>query len=146
SIITSVATKGHSPYKELLSHGFVMDGKGKKLSKSLGNVTLPENVMKQTGAVIIRLWLMSADVEEDVRISDDILKQVSEVYRKIRNTFRFLLGNVADFNPAEDAVQYEDLYEIDQFMYQRFNEVINMVRDCYERYDYVTVYQSLQNF
>ena len=146
SIITSVATKGHSPYKELLSHGFVMDGKGKKMSKSLGNVILPEKVMKQMGADIIRLWVMSSDFEEDVRISDDILKQVSEVYRKIRNTFRFMLGNVADFNPEEDAVAYDDLYEIDQFMYQRFNEVINMVRDCYERYDYVTVYQSLQNF
>ena len=146
SIITSVATKGIAPYKELLSHGFVMDGEGKKMSKSLGNVILPEKVMKQMGADIIRLWVMSSDFEEDVRISDDILKQVSEVYRKVRNTFRFLLGNVADFNPNEDAVAYEDMKEVDQFMMQRFNEMVNLMRDCYDRYDYVSMYQSLQNF
>ena len=146
SIITSVATKGVAPYKELLSHGFVMDGEGKKMSKSLGNVILPEKVMKQMGADIIRLWVMSSDFEEDVRISDDILKQVSEVYRKVRNTFRFLLGNVADFNPNEDAVAYEDMKEVDQFMMQRFNEMVNLMRDCYDRYDYVSMYQSLQNF
>ncbi|GAB3069579.1 isoleucine--tRNA ligase [Salinicoccus sesuvii] len=146
SIITSVATKGIAPYKELLSHGFVMDGEGKKMSKSLGNTILPEKVMKQMGADIIRLWVMSSDFEEDVRVSDDILKQVSEVYRKIRNTFRFLLGNVADFNPAEDAVAYEDMKEVDQFMMQRFNEIVNMMLDGYDRYDYVTMYQALQNF
>ncbi|KKK33697.1 isoleucine--tRNA ligase [Salinicoccus sediminis] len=146
SIITSVATRGIAPYKELLSHGFVMDGQGRKMSKSVGNVILPEKVMKQMGADIIRLWVMSSDFEEDVRISDDILKQVSEVYRKVRNTFRFLLGNVADFNPAEDAIQYDDMMEVDQFMYQRFNEMINLMRDCYERYDYVSMYQALQNY
>lgn len=146
SIITSVATRGHAPYKELLSHGFAMDGKGKKMSKSLGNVILPEKVMKQMGADIVRLWVMSSDFEEDVRVSDDILKQVSEVYRKIRNTFRFLLGNVDDFNPTTDTVSYDDLYEVDQFMYQRFNEMTNLMLDCYDRYDYVSMYQSLQNF
>ncbi|GAA3718504.1 isoleucine--tRNA ligase [Salinicoccus jeotgali] len=146
SIITSVATKGIAPYKELLSHGFVMDGQGKKMSKSLGNVILPEKIMKQMGADIIRLWVMSSDFEEDVRISDDILKQVSEVYRKVRNTFRFLLGNVSDFNPSTDAIAYDELKEVDQFMMQRFNEMVNLMRDCYDRYDYVTMYQSLQNF
>ncbi|AKG73714.1 isoleucine--tRNA ligase [Salinicoccus halodurans] len=146
SIITSVATKGIAPYKELLSHGFVMDGQGKKMSKSVGNVILPEKVMKQMGADIIRLWVMSSDFEEDVRISDDILKQVSEVYRKIRNTFRFLLGNIADFKPSEDSVAYEDMMEVDQFMFQRFNEMINLMRDCYDRYDYVSMYQALQNY
>lgn len=146
SLITSVATRGIAPYKELLSHGFVMDGEGKKMSKSLGNVILPTKVMQQMGADIIRLWVMSSDFEEDVRISDDILKQVSEVYRKVRNTFRFLLGNVSDFNPNEHRVKYEDLKEVDQFMYNRFAELKNFMLDAYERYDYVTMYQTLQNF
>ena len=146
SLITSVATKGHSPYKELLSHGFVMDGAGKKMSKSLGNVILPTKVMQQMGADIIRLWVMSSDFQEDVRVSDDILKQVSEVYRKIRNTFRFLLGNVNDFNPKEDAVSYDDLFEVDKYMYNRFNKLKTFMLDAYERYDYVTMYQTVQNF
>jgi isoleucyl-tRNA synthetase len=146
SLITSVATKGHSPYKELLSHGFVMDGAGKKMSKSLGNVILPTKVMQQMGADIIRLWVMSSDFQEDVRVSDDILKQVSEVYRKIRNTFRFLLGNVNDFNPNEDAVSYDDLFEVDKYMYNRFNKLKTFMLDAYERYDYVTMYQTVQNF
>lgn len=146
SLITSVATKGVSPYKELLSHGFVMDGQGKKMSKSLGNVILPTKVMQQMGADIIRLWVMSSDFQEDVRVSDDILKQVSEVYRKIRNTFRFLLGNVSDFNPAEDTVQYDDLFEVDKYMYNRFNNLKSFMLDGYDKYDYVTMYQTVQNF
>ncbi|SEV80783.1 Isoleucyl-tRNA synthetase [Aliicoccus persicus] len=146
SLITSVATRGVAPYKELLSHGFVMDGEGKKMSKSLGNVILPTKVMQQMGADIIRLWVMSSDFEEDVRISDDILKQVSEVYRKVRNTFRFLLGNVNDFNPDKNTVAYADLLEVDKFMYNRFAELKNFLLDAYERYDYVSMYQTLQNF
>lgn len=146
SLITSVATKGHSPYKELLSHGFVMDGQGKKMSKSLGNVILPTKVMQQMGADIIRLWVMSSDFQEDVRVSDDILKQVSEVYRKIRNTFRFLLGNVNDFNPNVDAVAYDDLFEVDKYMYNRFNKLKTFMLDSYDKYDYVTMYQTVQNF
>lgn len=146
SLITSVATRGVAPYKELLSHGFVMDGQGKKMSKSLGNVILPTKVMQQMGADIIRLWVMSSDFEEDVRVSDDILKQVSEVYRKVRNTFRFLLGNVNDFNPDKNTVAYDDLHEVDKFMYNRFAELKNFLLDAYERYDYVSMYQTLQNF
>ena len=146
SLITSVATKGQSPYKELLSHGFVMDGQGKKMSKSLGNVILPTKVMQQMGADIIRLWVMSSDFQEDVRVSDDILKQVSEVYRKIRNTFRFLLGNVNDFNPNVDAVAYDDLFEVDKYIYNRFNKLKTFMLDSYDKYDYVTMYQTVQNF
>ena len=146
SLITSVATRGVAPYKELLSHGFVMDGQGKKMSKSLGNVILPTKIMQQMGADIIRLWVMSSDFEEDVRVSDDILKQVSEVYRKVRNTFRFLLGNVNDFNPDKNTVAYDDLLEVDRFMYNRFVELKNFLLDAYERYDYVSMYQTLQNF
>ncbi|TDM42057.1 isoleucine--tRNA ligase [Macrococcoides goetzii] len=146
SITTAVATRGMSPYKKLLSHGFVMDGQGRKMSKSLGNTILPEKVVKQMGADIIRLWVMSVDYLADVRISDDILKQVSEVYRKIRNTFKFLLGNVNDFNPATDAVAYEDLKEIDQFMLNKLYNFVNKAHNHYENNDYLDIYQELQNF
>lgn len=146
SITTAVATRGMSPYKKLLSHGFVMDGQGRKMSKSLGNTILPEKVVKQMGADIIRLWVMSVDYLADVRISDDILKQVSEVYRKIRNTFKFLLGNVNDFNPTTDAVAYEDLKEIDQFMLNKLYNFVNNAHNDYENNDYLDIYQELQNF
>ncbi|WP_313019677.1 class I tRNA ligase family protein, partial [Macrococcoides bohemicum] len=146
SITTAVATRGMSPYKKLLSHGFVMDGQGRKMSKSLGNTILPEKVVKQMGADIIRLWVMSVDYLADVRISDDILKQVSEVYRKIRNTFKFLLGNVNDFNPETDAVAYEDLKEIDQFMINKLYNFVNKAHNHYENNDYLDIYQELQNF
>lgn len=146
SITTAVATRGKSPYKKLLSHGFVMDGKGRKMSKSLGNTVLPEKVVKQMGADIIRLWVMSVDYLADVRISDDILKQISEVYRKIRNTFKFLLGNVKDFNPATDAVAYEDLKEVDQFMLNKLYTFVNNAHTHYDNNDYLDIYQELQNF
>lgn len=146
SITTAVATRGQSPYKKLLSHGFVMDGQGRKMSKSLGNTILPEKVVKQMGADIIRLWVMSVDYLADVRISDDILKQVSEVYRKIRNTFRFLLGNVSDFNPETDKVAYEDLREVDQYMLNRLYQFTNNAHQHYENNDYLFIYQELQNF
>lgn len=146
SLITSVATGGVSPYKELLSHGFVMDGEGKKMSKSLGNVVDPTKIMNQMGADIIRLWAFSSDFEEDVRISDDILKQVSDVYRKIRNTVRFLLGNLSDFNVETDKVAYDDLYDVDKYMYNKFSKFYNETRDNYDAYNYITIYQSLQNF
>ncbi|TDM07336.1 isoleucine--tRNA ligase [Macrococcus lamae] len=146
SITTAVATRGKSPYKKLLSHGFVMDGEGRKMSKSLGNTILPEKVVKQMGADIIRLWVMSVDYLADVRISDDILKQVSEVYRKIRNTYRFLLGNVSDFNPETDAVAYEDLTEVDQYVLNRLYTFVNQAHIHYENHDYLFIYQELQNF
>lgn len=146
SITTAVATRGKSPYKKLLSHGFVMDGQGRKMSKSLGNTVLPEKVVKQMGADIIRLWVMSVDYLADVRISDDILKQVSEVYRKIRNTFKFLLGNVNDFNPATDAVPYAELVEIDQFMLNKLYTFVNNAHKHYDNNDYLFMYQELQNF
>lgn len=146
SITTAVATRGVSPYKKLLSHGFVMDGDGRKMSKSLGNTILPSKVVNQMGADIIRLWVMSVDYLADVRISDSILKQVSEVYRKIRNTFRFLLGNVSDFNPATDKVAYEDLTEVDQYMMNKLYEFVNHAQLHYDNNDYLIIYQELQNF
>lgn len=146
SLITSVAINGHAPYKGLLTHGFVLDGEGRKMSKSLGNVIIPQKVMDQYGADILRLWVASVDYTGDVRISMDMLKQVSEVYRKIRNTLRFLHGNVSDFNPASDRVTYSELREMDQYMYMRLQEVLKTVRAAYDRYEFSTVYTVVNNF
>lgn len=146
SLITSVAINGHAPYKGLLSHGFVLDGEGRKMSKSLGNVIAPEQVMKQYGADILRLWVASVDYTGDVRISMDMLKQISEVYRKIRNTLRYLHGNLYDFNPKTDRVPYEELREVDQYMYMRLQDVLKQVRAAYDRYDFSAVYHSINNF
>ena len=109
SLITSTAMFGHAPYKGLLSHGFTLDGNGRKMSKSLGNVIVPSKVINQLGADIVRLWVASVDYTADVRVSDAIFKQVSEVYRKIRNTFRFLHGNISDFHPVNNRVEFKDL-------------------------------------
>ncbi len=146
SLITSVAINGYAPYKGLLTHGFVLDGDGRKMSKSLGNVIIPQKVMDQYGADILRLWVASVDYTADVRISMDMLKQVSEVYRKIRNTFRFLHGNVADFNPLKDRVAYADLREMDQYIYMRLQDVLKTVRSAYDRYDFAAVYHAVNNF
>ncbi|WP_043933401.1 isoleucine--tRNA ligase [Bacillus sp. EB01] len=146
SLSTAVAVTGKAPYKGVLSHGFTLDGEGRKMSKSLGNVVVPAKVMDQMGADILRLWVSSVDYQSDVRVSDAILKQVSEVYRKIRNTFRFLLGNLADFNPATDSVPYEELREVDQFMLVKLNKLIKQVRDSYERYEYSVIYHAVNNF
>jgi isoleucyl-tRNA synthetase len=146
SLSTSVAVTGKAPYKGVLSHGFALDGEGRKMSKSLGNVVLPEKVMKQLGADILRLWVASVDYQADVRVSDAILKQVAEVYRKIRNTFRFLLGNLADFNPATDKVSYDNLREVDQFMLVKLNKLIKYVRNAYENYEFAGIYHAVNNF
>ncbi|RZH79523.1 isoleucine--tRNA ligase, partial [Staphylococcus aureus] len=115
SLTTAVAITGEAPYRNVLSHGFALDGEGRKKSKSLGNTLLPGKVIKQLGADIVRLWVASVDYQADVRVSDEILKQVSEVYRKIRNTMRFLLGNINDFNPTTNTVSYENLREVDKY-------------------------------
>lgn len=146
SITTSVATRGKSPYKMLLSHGFVMDGSGKKMSKSLGNVIVPDQIVKQKGADIARLWVSSVDYLADVRISDEILKQTSDVYRKIRNTLRFMLGNVSDYNPATDALAEADLLEVDKYLLNRLREFTANTLDHYDNYDYLDIYQEVQNF
>ncbi|MFK2824925.1 isoleucine--tRNA ligase [Bacillus sp. B190/17] len=145
SLTTGVAVTGKAPYKGVLSHGFALDGEGRKMSKSLGNVVVPSKVMKQLGADILRLWVASVDFQADVRVSDAILKQVAEVYRKIRNTFRFLLGNLADFQPA-DAVAYEHLREVDQFMLVKLNELIKDVHHHYENYEFAAIYHAVNNF
>nr|WP_144920262.1 isoleucine--tRNA ligase [Paenibacillus bovis] len=146
SLTTAVAVTGKAPYKGVLSHGFVLDGDGRKMSKSLGNVILPGKITKQLGAEIIRLWVASVDYQADVRVSEAILKQVSEVYRKIRNTFRFLLGNLADFNPETDAIEYEKLREVDQFILVRLNNLVKTVKDSYEKYEFMNIYHAVNNF
>lgn len=146
SLSTAVAVTGKAPYKGILSHGFVLDGEGRKMSKSLGNVVIPAKVMNQLGADILRLWVASVDYQADVRVSDAILKQVTEVYRKIRNTFRFLLGNLADFDPSTNAVAFENLREVDQFMLVKLNKLVKTVREAYENYEYAGIYHAVNNF
>ncbi len=146
SLTTSVAISGHAPYKGLLSHGFTLDGEGRKMSKSIGNVIDPAKVMNQLGADILRLWVASVDYTADVRVSDSNFKQVAEVYRKIRNTFRFLHGNVADYNPQTDRVAFEDLREVDQYMFMKLQDLIETVRKSYDKYDFAGVYHAVNNF
>lgn len=148
SLITSVAISGAAPYKELVSAGFVMDGEGRKMSKSIGNVISPNDVGKQLGAEIIRLWCASVDYTQDVRISNDILKQVSETYRKIRNTFRFLLGNIfnGSFNNKTDLLAYEQLEELDKYMMIKFEKVVEKVLEEYKTYQFNSLINEITNF
>ncbi|WP_096199278.1 isoleucine--tRNA ligase [Bacillus sp. FJAT-45350] len=146
SLSTGVAVSGKSPYKGILSHGFALDGEGRKMSKSIGNVVVPNDVMKQLGADILRLWVASVDYQADVRVSDKILKQVSEVYRKIRNTFRFLLGNLHDFDPKVNAIKKEDLSELDLYMLVKLNDVVKKAKDSYDLYQFSSVYHAVHNF
>lgn len=116
------------------------------MSKSLGNVIVPSKVQKQLGSDILRLWVASVDYQSDVRISNDILKQTSEAYRKIRNTFRFLLANLADFNPATDAVAEHELEEVDRYMLHRLQKLLSDVRESYEKYEYAPIFHQIHNF
>ncbi|MFS0861413.1 isoleucine--tRNA ligase [Fredinandcohnia sp. 179-A 10B2 NHS] len=146
SLSTAVAVTGKAPYKGILSHGFALDGEGRKMSKSLGNVVVPAKVMNQLGADILRLWVASVDYQSDVRVSDNILKQVAEVYRKIRNTFRFLLGNLSDFSPETNAVPVEELREVDRYILVKLNKLIDKVKSSYDNYEFAAVYHSVHNF
>ncbi|HER2939174.1 TPA: isoleucine--tRNA ligase [Streptococcus pyogenes] len=146
SLITSVAVNGNAPYKAILSQGFVLDGKGEKMSKSKGNIISPNDVAKQYGADILRLWVASVDTDNDVRVSMEILGQVSETYRKIRNTLRFLIANTSDFNPATDTVAYADLGAVDKYMTIVFNQLVATITDAYERYDFMAIYKAVVNF
>ncbi|MDT2986127.1 isoleucine--tRNA ligase [Enterococcus casseliflavus] len=147
SITTSVAINEVAPYKAVLSQGFTLDGEGRKMSKSLGNTIAPEKVINQMGADILRLWVSSVDYEADVRVSMDILNQVSEVYRKIRNTMRFLLANTNDFDPAKDSVPFENLRSVDKYMMVRLNQTIKTIReDGYEKYNFLHIYRTVINF
>ncbi len=147
SITTSVAINGVAPYKAVLSQGFTLDGEGRKMSKSLGNTIVPETVIKQMGADILRLWVSSVDYESDVRVSMDILAQVSEVYRKIRNTMRFLLANTTDFDSKANRVAYEDLRSVDKYMMVRLNQTIEQIRkEGYDKYNFLHIYRTVVNF
>ncbi|WP_137597175.1 isoleucine--tRNA ligase [Paucilactobacillus kaifaensis] len=146
SLITSVVVSGHAPYKTILSQGFTLDGEGRKMSKSIGNTIEPNKVVKQMGAEIIRLWVISVDSSADVRVSMEIFKQVSESYRKIRNTMRFLLANTTDFDPATDGLKYDELESVDQFMLIRLNQFTAEVQAHFEDYDFLDIYKKLMNF
>jgi isoleucyl-tRNA synthetase len=146
SLLEAVGTRGRAPYKAVLTHGFVVDQEGKKMSKSLGNVVAPSEVIKKYGAEILRLWVSASDYRDDVRISETILKQLSDAYRKIRNTCRFLLGNLSDFNPAKDTIDYAALQEIDQFILHKLQTLIERCRGAYADFELHVIYHSIFNF
>ena len=146
SLLTSVATKGVAPYRTVLTHGMILDMEKRKMSKSLGNGISPQEVIKQFGADVLRLWVASCDYQSDVNISFDILKQLSESYRKIRNTARYILGNLSDFDPDKDTVAFDDLLPIDKWAVATLNDLIEKVAQSYSRYEFHIVYHSIHNF
>lgn len=155
SLLTSVASNGIAPYKQVLTHGFVLDEQGRKMSKSIGNVVDPAIVINggknqkeepAYGADVLRLWVSSVDYSSDVPLGKNILKQMADIYRKIRNTARFLLGNLHDFDPAKDAIAYQDLPELDRYMLHRMTEVFAEVTDAFETYQFFRFFQTVQNF
>jgi len=146
SILTSVATRGNAPYIACLTHGFILDGQGKKMSKSGGNAMSPDAIMKDSGADVLRLWVAAEDYRGDVKLSKEILGHLVEAYRRVRNTARFLLGNLGGFDPQRDAVPYAELPELDRWALDRLARVVQRARDGYEAYEFHTVYHLLNNF
>jgi len=146
SLLTSVATKGRAPYEQVLTHGYVVDGQGRKMSKSLGNGIDPMDIVNQYGADILRLWVASSDYKTDIRISFDIIKQLTESYRKIRNTARFILGNISDFDPETMMVPYSEMEEIDKWALMRLNNLIKKVEDAFSRYEFHSFTHNVHNF
>lgn len=146
SLLTSVATMGTAPYKAVLTHGWVVDGKGRVMHKSLGNGIDPQEVIDQYGADVLRLWVASSDYHADIRISPDILKQLSEAYRKIRNTARYILGNLNGFNPDENMVSLDELMPIDKWALAKLNILIDKVKEAYDKYEFHIVYHAIHNF
>jgi isoleucyl-tRNA synthetase len=146
SLLTSSAIHGRAPYDEVLTHGFAVDANGRKMSKSLGNVVAPQKVMDTLGADVLRLWVASADYRNEMTVSDEILKRVSDTYRRIRNTAKFLLGNLDGFDPAKHLIPVEDSLLLDQWAVQQAYDVQQAVTAAYERYDYPEVVARIQNF
>jgi len=146
SLLESIGTRAKAPYKAALTHGYVVDGKGKKMSKSAGNVIAPQKIIDQYGAEILRLWVASENYREDIRVSQEILKRLTEAYRKIRNTFRYLLGNLYDFDLASDSVLAEDLLEIDKYILYRFKLLNEKIMKAFENYEFHVFYHSFYNF
>ncbi len=146
SLLTSVAWKGVAPYKAVCTHGWVVDAQGKTMHKSLGNGIAPEEITEKFGADILRLWVASSDYHADIRVSNDILKQLSEVYRKIRNTARYILGNLYDFNPDTDSVSDDQLEELDRWALARMDEVAKECNEAYDEFEFHLVYYAIRNF
>ena len=146
SMLTSIAVNGVAPYKQIATHGWTVDGEGKAMHKSLGNAVSPDEVIKDYGADMLRLWVASADYTQDMRISKDIMKQLSQAYLKIRNTARYMLGNLCDFEPDRDLVPAEHLMELDRFALHTFNELAKTARAAYDRYEFHAVYRAVYNF
>lgn len=146
SLLTSTGTRGRAPFKGVLTHGYVVDGQGRKMSKSVGNVVAPSEVIEKYGAEILRLWVASEDYRDDIKVSDEILKQISDAYRKIRNTIRYFLGNLSDFKPADHNVPHEDLPELDRWALAKFHELRTKVIQSYEKYEFHAIYQGLNYF
>lgn len=146
ALLTSVGTRSQAPYQGVLTHGFVVDGQGKKMSKSLGNVIQPDEIIKKYGADLLRLWVSAEDYRDDIRISPEILERLSEAYRRIRNTCRFLLGNLADFNPEEHMVPVSEMRQLDRFALNRLNSIISRIRKAYEDFEFHIVFHTLYNY
>ncbi len=146
ALLTSVATRARAPYKGVLTHGFTLDGKGRKMSKSLGNVIAPQEIMKKHGAEVLRLWVSAEDYREDVRISDEILNRLVEAYRKLRNTARFLISNLYDFDAERDAVRPDELDELDRWILHRTQKLLARCREAYDQFEFHVVYHALNNF
>ncbi|MCP4671917.1 MAG: class I tRNA ligase family protein, partial [Desulfobacula sp.] len=146
SLLTAVGRTGKAPYKAVLTHGFVVDEKGHKMSKSVGNVVAPESVIKQYGADVLRLWVASADYTGDVSISNNIIKQLSDAYRRIRNTCRFMLGNFSDFDITKDMQPVQGMSELDRFILHRLHYVVKRCIESYDKYEFHTIYHTLHNF
>ena len=146
ALLTAVGTRGRAPYDAVLTHGFVVDADGRKMSKSIGNVISPSEVIEKYGTEILRLWVSASDYREDIRISDNILKQLTDAYRRIRNTSRFMLGNLFDFDPEKDAVDFDSMPEIDRFALHKLQLIIEKARAAYEAYEFHVIYHSLYNY
>jgi isoleucyl-tRNA synthetase len=146
SLLASVGTRGVAPYRAVLTHGFVVDGNGKKMSKSMGNVVAPDEVIKKFGAEILRLWVAAQDYRDDIRISQEILQRLSDAYRRIRNTARYILGNIHDFDPAKDSVADGDLLEIDRWALGKLEELVARVEKSYDEYEFHVLYHAVHNF
>ncbi|MBI5970933.1 MAG: isoleucine--tRNA ligase, partial [Deltaproteobacteria bacterium] len=146
SLLASIGTRGTPPYKAVLTHGFVVDGSGKKMSKSTGNVIAPQEVIKKYGAEVLRLWVCAEDYREDIRISEEILTRLAEAYRRIRNTFRYILGNLYDFDPSKDVVPYAELAEIDRLTLHRLCRLDETVQAAYKEFEFHKIYHAAHNF
>ncbi len=146
SLLTSIASTKDAPYKRVLTHGFVMDGQGRKMSKSLGNTIVPKDIIEKYGADILRLWVSSVDYREDVRISENILQQMTDAYRRIRNTARFLMGNLNNFDYATEKVEYKDMFEIDKWAMHKLEELKEKTTEYYDKYEFYSLFQEITYF